>query len=381
MLTLINKIFNSVDDYVDSKNIQNRYTAHQSLREMDNGYSNYYYKGYHSHYIEIKHDDVHFLNDVLFETEDQKNIFEKFEVFCTKLLYGHTNKSNRNQVTIKYNKDIKTINNLECRWYPLGIQLNISDNDMMTFSLIHNAIDLNDNNDWITKPSKYSQLNVNLENVLNELKEIIMLKAGFSFDQLDSCKFINFMNKSIKEITIEQFIDKKYNYKNPEDIKNAVEKTSQNPVITANMVSIDQDHDKTVLTIFNEIMKDESECDVMKQLMNLIMFYFRLKGENPMIFFDCLYYSPYINKTNNLSNLYYVYSFDYLFSLYIGENGHTYSYESSLNNSKKKKTSESLHDVYNYLLDIIRDEINQTIGNDDNNITLNQIKVYEMLHI
>lgn len=377
MLTLINKIFDSVDDYIDSKNIQNRYTAHKSLREMDNGFSNYYHEGYHSHYIEIKHNNVHFLNDVLFETEDQKNIFENFEVFCTKLLYGHTNKSNRNQITIKYNKDTKTINNLNCRWYPLGIQLNISDNDMMTFSVIHNDIDLNNNNDWITKPSNYSQLNVNLENVLNELKEIIMLKAGFSFDQLDSCKFINFMNKSIKEITIEQFIDKKYNYKNPEDITNAVQKISKNTVITANMVSIDQDHDKTVLTIFNEIMKAESECDVMKQLMNLIMFYFKLKGENPMIFFECRYCYDYIDKTKNLSNIFYVYTFDNLIDLSIGKNDHTYSYTSTLN----EKTSESLHDVYNYLLGTIRDEINQTIGNGDNNITLSHIKVYEMLHI
>lgn len=46
-----------------------------------------------------------------------------------------------------------------------------------------------------------------------------------------------------------------------------------------------------------------------------------------------------------------------------------------------KQTSESLNDVYNYLLGTIRDEINQTIGNDDNHITLSHIKVYEMLHI
>lgn len=381
MINLLNKIFKSVDDYVDSKNIQNKYTSYKSFREMDSGFSSYYNKIHHSHYIEIKHDNVHFLNDILFEKEDQKNIFENFEVFCMQLLYGQTNKSNRNQIEIKYNKDTKKINKLECRWYPLGIQLNISDNDMMTFSLIHNSIDLNNNNDWITKPSNYSQLNVNLENVLNELKEIIMLKAGFSFDQLDSCKFINFMNKSIKEITIEQFIDKKYNYKNPEDIKNAVEKTSKNTVFTANMVSIDQDHDKTVFTIFNEIMKDERDCDVMKQLMNLIMFYFKLKGENPTIFFDCLSYYVYINKTNNLSNVFYDYTFDNLLDLSIGKNGHTYSYTSPLNKSEIRKTSESLHDVYNYLLGAIRDEINQTLGNGDNNITLSHIKIYEMLHI
>ena len=109
MLTLINKIFESVDGYVDSKNLQNRYTAHKSLREMDDGFFNYYYERHHSHYIEIKHEDVHFLNDILFEKEDQKNIFENFEVFCTQLLYGHKNKSNRNQIEIKYNKDTKTI--------------------------------------------------------------------------------------------------------------------------------------------------------------------------------------------------------------------------------------------------------------------------------
>lgn len=141
----------------------------------------------------------------------------------------------------------------------------------MTLSVI------NAEHDWVTKPSNYSQFNINLENILNELKEIMMLKAGFSFDQLDSSKFTKFMNKSVKEIINEQFVDKKYNYKNKEEITNIIQKLSNNTVINAGMVWIDKDHDKTVLTIFNEIIKDKTECTVMKHLMNLIMFYLKLK--------------------------------------------------------------------------------------------------------
>jgi hypothetical protein len=370
MITLINKILESVDDYVDSKNIQNKYTSYKSFREMESGFSNYYHKGHHSHYIEIKHNDIHFLDDILFKTEEQKNTFESFKIFCCQLLYGHTYKSTRNQITIKYKKDTKIINDIEFRWNS-SVKLNISADDLMTLSVINNE------NNWTTKPSNYSQLNVNLDNVLNELKEIIMLKAGFSFDQLDSCEFISFMSKSIKEIRNEQFINKKYNYKDSEELKNAIQKNLKNTVINAGMVSIDQDHNETVLTIFNEIMKDKNEWAIMKQLMNLIMFYFKMKSENPMIFFECRYCYDYIDKTNNLSNIFYVYTFDNLIDLSIGKNDHTYSYTSQLNT----KTSESLHDVYNYLLGTIRDEINQTIGNGDNNITLSHIKVYEMLHI
>lgn len=373
MLALINKIFESVDDYVDSKNIKDRYTSYKSFREIESGFSSYYDKGYHSHFIEIKHNDIHFLDDIFFNTQEQKNLFENFKVFCSQLLYGHTPKQNRNQITIRYNKDSQTINDIECRWHSLGIKINISVNDMMTISVI------NTENDWITNPSNYSQFNINLENILNELKELMMLKVGFTFDQLNSCAFKKFMSKSIKEIINEQFIDKKYNYINKKEITNVIQKNSKNNFIYAGLVSIEQDHNETVFNIFDEIIKDKPESVVMKQLINLIMFYFKIKAENPTILFECQHYQEHINKTNNLSHIFYAYSFDNLLYLSIGENGHTYSYKTSLNDIKK--ISERLHDVYDYVLEKIRNDINQTLGNDDNTIKLSHIKVYEMLHI
>lgn len=59
-----------------------------------------------------------------------------------------------------------------------------------------------------------------------------------------------------------------------------------------------------------------------------------------MILFDSQFYSEYINKTNDLSNISYIYSFDKLLDICIGKDGHTYSYQSSLNETNKTNIRE-----------------------------------------
>jgi len=373
--TIAHKIINSIDSYIDSKNIENRYNSHQKIPEtVDNFFMRFYMDINHTEYLVIKHTDINYLDDILFSNDALKINFEAFKIFCTQLLYGNNNKTNTHMILIEYSNTKDAIISVKCQWNESGIWLELYEKNLI--------LSVNDGNlRWQTRNYNCNDINNCFQDMLDEMKGILISKAGYAVNDEYSEDFKTFKNKSIREVANEQFSTKKYNYKSQEELVEIVNKQLTRNFVKAGIFTFKDDHEKKVLTIFDELIKSKNERQLMRQLMSLMIFYFKIKNQSPTIYFDCSNDVGKVNKLKKLDGIFYVYCFDNLLELFIGKDKHTFTYKSPLRNDECEKTSETLNDVYIYLLESIREDINKKLMNGDNTITLNHLKVYEMIHI
>jgi hypothetical protein len=376
MITKItNKILNSIDSYIDSKKIENRYNSYQKIPEnVDNFFMRFYMDVNHVDYLVIKHTDINYLDDILFSNKALKVKFEEFKSFCTQLLYGNNNKTNTHMILLEYSPTTKEIISVKCQWNESGIWIECyEDNVMLSVN--------NGNLRWKTRNYNCNNINNYLQDMLDEMKGILISKAGYALNAEYTEEFKTFKNKSTIEVANEKFSTKKYNYKSQEELVEIVNKKLTSDFVKVGIFTFKDDHEKKVLTIFDELIKSNNERHLMRQLMSLMMFYFKIKNQSPTIYFDYSNVEGKVNKLQKLDGIFYVYCFDKLLELFIGKDKHTFTYKSPLKDEKYEKTSETLNDVYIYLLESIREDINKTLMNGNNTITLNHLKVYEMINI